>query len=137
MVVVAVLGLLAAIAIPSLVKAREGGLNARFMVDLRTATGAFTTYAMDTGRYPADRTPAQMPAGMESYLVKMDWTNVTSLGGLWDWDYQQFGCTAGVSVYQPTAESEQLQKIDQTIDDGELTTGSFRARANGYISVIE
>ena len=49
----------------------------------------------------------------------------------------QFGVKAGVSVYQPTAPHDQLQRLDAILDDGDLSTGSFRARAAGYIFIIE
>ncbi len=46
----------------------------------------------------------------------------TRAGGAWDWDYQQDGCTASVSVDLLTASDAQLRDIDRTIDDGDLTT---------------
>jgi hypothetical protein len=74
---------------------------------------------------------------MEDYLWRFPWTSVNTLGGLWDWDYKQFGCTAGVSVYQPTAPRAQLEALDRIIDDGNLATGMFRERSAGFIAVIE
>ena len=137
MIVVAVIGLLAAVAIPNLTKARERARGARFMGDLRAARSAFELYAIEHLAYPPDKNPGIIPAGMDEYLQKMNWTGETSLGGLWDWDYKQFGCVAGVSVFQPTADNAQMIEIDKTIDDGDLSTGSFRSRAAGYISIIE
>ena len=46
----------------------------------------------------------------------------TRAGGAWDWDYQQDGCTASVSVDVLTASDAQLRDIVRTIDDGDLTT---------------
>jgi prepilin-type N-terminal cleavage/methylation domain-containing protein len=137
MIVVAVIGLLAAITVPNLVRAREDAQNGVYASDLRVATGAFQEYAVINGAYPGDRTPSQIPAGMEDYLVNIDWTERNSLGGRWDWDAQVFGVTAGVSVYQPRASEEQLKRLDRLIDDGNLASGQFRQRAGGYISVIE
>lgn len=137
MIVVATVSLLATIAVPNFLKARVSAQNGRYVVDLRAACGAFMTFAIENNRYPADTTPGIVPTGMADYLSRMNWTGETSLGGRWDWDYQQFGCRAGVSVYQPTAPVSQLQKIDQLIDDGNLGSGSFRSRASGYISIIE
>ena len=59
----------------------------------------------------------------------------TPLGGVWDWDYQQGGITAMISVWQPSASDEQLLDIDRTIDDGNLGTGIFR-KANNKASYI-
>ncbi len=138
MIVVAVIGLLAAIAVPAYAKARTNAQNACFIADLRTAKHAFIQYSFDhRGRYPPDVTPAVIPAGMAEYLGRFPWTQTTTIGGYWDWDNGQFGTQAGVSVYQPTAPLEQLRLIDQIIDDGDLSTGTFRARAAGYISIME
>ena len=40
---------------------------------------------------------------MSGEFAAAKWTAATSVGGQWDWDYQQFGFTAGISVYRPTA----------------------------------
>ena len=137
MIVASVIGLLAAIAVPNFIMARESAQNGRFIGDLRMARGAFQMFNMDTGRYPVDQLPAIMPGGMDQYLARMQWAGATSIGGQWDWDYQQFGFVAGVSVYQPSVPATQLAKIDRQIDDGNFNTGSFRSRAAGYISVLE
>lgn len=137
MIVVAILGLLLAMALPGFIRARENAQNSRFAADLRVACDAFTEYALNEGHYPADRTPGQMPDGMEEWLARMHWTRTTPIGGQWDWDYQQFGTQAGVSVYQPTARTAQLQRLDALIDDGDLSSGFFHQRSGGYIQVLE
>ena len=137
MVVVAVIGLLAAMAMAGFKRAGENARNSRYASDLEVARTAFIEYSFIHGRYPPDVTPGIMPTGMSESLARMKWAKETSLGGRWDWDYRQFGVTAGVSVYRPSANREQLQRLDQLIDDGNLNTGGFRARADGYISVIE
>jgi prepilin-type N-terminal cleavage/methylation domain-containing protein len=137
MVVVVVLGVLVAIAIPAFAKCRTGAQNAQFIGDVRTAKSDFVQFCLEQGNYPPDVTPAIVPAGMGPYLGHFPWTAPNSLGGLWDWDYRQFGCVAGVSVYQPLVPVEQMQQIDKIIDDGDLNTGDFRQRSGGFISVIE
>jgi prepilin-type N-terminal cleavage/methylation domain-containing protein len=137
MIVVAIIGLLATLAIPSFVKARENSTNARYASDLRVACDAFTMYAADTGNYPPDVGPGQMPQGMSSYLQKMDWGGTTPLGGKWDWD--NWGYVKGVSVNGATASFQQLTKLDALIDDGDLQAGNFRDRGGGstYISILD
>jgi prepilin-type N-terminal cleavage/methylation domain-containing protein len=137
MVVVAIIGLLTAIALPAVLRVRETAINSRYAGDIRVATTAFIQYSIDFGHYPPDTTPSVMPTGMDEYLKKVQWTKVDVFGGQWDWDYKQFGITAGVSTYQPTAPTSQLQRYDAMIDDGDLNTGLFRSRSSGYISVIE
>ena len=137
MIVVAVVGLLAAIAIPSYVRAREHSLNVRFAADLQVAKGAFTEYSVDHGKYPPDTQPGVVPDGMADYLRRMEWTKPTTIGGQWDWDNGQFGFKAGVSVYRSTASTAQMVLVDKSIDDGNLATGDFRSRSDGYIGIIE
>jgi general secretion pathway protein G len=138
MVVVLIIGLLAAIALPNFVRASQNAQNSRFASDLRVATEAFMQYNLDTRRYPLDRNPGIVPPEMAGYLARrIEWTKRTPIGGQWDWDYGVFGVRAGVSVYQPTASSSQLRRLDRMIDDGNLATGQFRARASGYISIVE
>lgn len=111
--------------------------NGAYLSDLRVATGAFQEYAIIHGAYPDDKTPGQMPEGMDAYLARMRWTERNSLGGQWDWDFDVFGVTAGVSVYRPRASEAQLLRLDRVLDDGDLPAGDFRRRASGYIAVIE
>ena len=137
MIVVAVIGLLAAIAIPSYVRARERSLNVRFAADLQAAKAAFIEYSADNGKYPPDTMPGVVPDRMADYLRRIAWTQPTTIGGQWDWDNSLFGFKAGVSVYSPTASIDRMLRIDQMIDDGNLATGDFQSRANGYIGIIE
>ena len=61
----------------------------------------------------------------------------TRAGGVWDWDYQQEGGTASVSVDLLTASDAQLRNIDRTIDDGDLTTGLLRKIGSKAGFIIE
>jgi len=137
MIVVAVIGLLAAIALPSFARARERSVNVRFAADLQVAKAAFTEYSMEHGDYPPDTMPGEMPEGMADYLRRIAWTKATAIGGQWDWDRGTFGFKGGVSVYHPTASNDQMLQVDNTIDDGNLATGEFRSRSEGYIGIIE
>jgi prepilin-type N-terminal cleavage/methylation domain-containing protein len=137
MIVVAIIGLLAVIAIPAYSRMRENAGNGRYLADIKVATSSFIQYCTETGRYPGDMQPGEIPDGMDDYLVRMRWTETTSLGGRWDWDYQQFGCKAGVSVHSPKASSSQLRRLDKIVDDGNLATGNYRERTGGYMAVIE
>lgn len=137
MVVVAVIGLLAAIAIPNFLRARGNAANARYSSDVNVVASAFIEYSFDHAHYPPDTTPGVMPDGMADYLLKVHWDKPDALGGKWDWDNNQFGVKVGVSTYEPTASQVQLQRYDALVDDGDLATGNFHKRTSGYITVIE
>lgn len=138
MVVVLIIGLLAALGMFSYTRARESAQNNAFIGNIRVFQQAFILYALDhKGQYPADVTPAVVPAGMDQYFKPSLWTSITPVGGKWDWDNGQFGIKAGVSVYQPTAKVNQMKEIDRILDDGDLATGNLRRRSSGYIYIIE
>lgn len=137
MIVVAIIALLTVVAIPWFQRYRRDTLNSRFANDLRIACHAIRHYNIKTSQYPPDRTPRQVPQGMAGYLAGMEWSARTPIGGWWDWDYRQFGCTAGVSVYRPDRTDEEMAEIDRLTDDGDLATGDFRKRNQGYIFIIE
>jgi prepilin-type N-terminal cleavage/methylation domain-containing protein len=131
MIVVMIIALLAVIALPSFLRARQQAQNAKFINALRIATGAFEMYNMEHSAYPPDVNRGVVPPGMALYFgPTMQWNRPTPIGGEWDWDYNQFGFTAGVSVVGSAASIEQLTEIDQRIDDGDLSTGRFQDTAS-------
>jgi len=138
--VAAIIGLLAAIAVPWFVKARTTSEDAAFVNDLRVATSGFVTYSVANASYPPDAGPGVMPTGMDAFFSRrLRWTQPTPIGGQWEWDYEAYGYKAAVSVYQPIRTPAQMLDIDKKIDDGDLTTGSFRVRpgGSGYLYVVE
>jgi len=137
MIVVAIIGLLAAFGIPNMLQAGQETRASRFAREIQNAGHAFVQYAFDHGKYPADKNPASMPSGMAEYLDGFPWSDETVIGGYWDWDFNVFGVTAGVSVKSPAWSSELMVEIDEKMDDGNLSTGQFRQRSGGYIYILE
>jgi prepilin-type N-terminal cleavage/methylation domain-containing protein len=137
MIVVSIIGILAAVGMRSFIQARKSATHNQFVAELRVAYDAFAMYSVEHGKYPPDTTPSVIPAGMSTYLTRMRWTEKTPIGGQWDWDNGQFGSKAGVSVYMPPVLDEEMREIDALIDDGNLNTGAFQKRANGFIYIME
>lgn len=137
MIVAAILGLLAALALPAVLQAGNKTRARRFAREIQAAGHAFVQYAADQGDYPPDKSPAVIPDGMAGYLKGFLWTSDTVIGGQWDWDYQQFGVHAGVSVFMPDWGDEQMTEVDKVMDDGNLSTGQFLKRSQGYMYVLE
>ena len=81
MIAVGIIGLLAAIALPSLRKSRNNAQNAKFINDLRVAKDAVELYATLTGRYPTNEPPGIMPNVLSEYLPRFNWSLPTSIGG--------------------------------------------------------
>jgi type IV pilus assembly protein PilA len=143
MIVVAIIALLAALALPTFLRAKESSQNAKFVNALRTASGAIEMYVGEhNGQYPADANRGVVPNGLATYLdATFDWTKPTPIGGQWDWDFNVFGVTAAVSVVGPTAQQAQLLSIDRAFDDGDLSSGIFQsltaAGNTRYIDIVE
>lgn len=129
MIVVAILADLVLIALPGFLRARRQAQNSRFASDLRLMSSAFEMYAADNNRYPADAALGVLPPGMETYIHGVNWTAVNTIGGRWDWDFNQGYARAAVCV-ETTTDHDTLQMvaIDNLIDNGVLATGAFRER---------
>lgn len=140
MIVVAIIALLAAIALPGFLRARERSQNTKFINALRIASDAVTMYAIENnGRYPADVNRGVVPPGMETYLdPSIDWTGVTPIGGRWDWDFDRPGAKAAVSVVGSAASATRMRDIDTAWDDGNLNSGRFReTEEDRYADIVE
>jgi len=137
MVVVVIIGLLAAMAIPAFQRVRLSAKNKRYINDARQIRDAAERYALENGGFPPNGIGG-LHANLRGYVPDSIFAATsTPLGGVWDWDYQQDGFTASISVYLFTASDAQLRDIDRTIDDGDLTTGLFRKMGSKAIFIIQ
>lgn len=137
MIVVMIIGILAAMAGVAFKHTRERAIATRIGNDLRVFADAFQTYSLERGSYPADVGPATVPSGMEEYLNTSLFTSTTPAGGSYDWDKGVFGITAAVSVMGVTVGPGILLKIDEIFDDGNLGSGNIRSRSGGLLYIIE
>ncbi|HAV62852.1 MAG TPA: hypothetical protein DCY13_10855 [Verrucomicrobiales bacterium] len=137
MIVVAVIGLLAAIALPNFIKARTNTQATIMFADMKTAATAFEVYAAENSAYPPSSAPGAVPTGMEPYLGKFKWSHPTTLGGMWSWDHLRFGFIAAVSITGHRGTEVQMLELDQRVDDGSAESGLFRQRPDGHAYLIE
>jgi type IV pilus assembly protein PilA len=137
MVVVVIIGLLAAVALPAFQRVRRRAVAARFVNDVRQIRDGATRYAMEQGGFPPNGVLGWHPNLRDYVPASLFQATTTPLGGVWDWDYQQNGITAAISVYQFTATDELLREVDRTLDDGDLSTGLFRRIGSKAVLIIE
>ena len=137
MIVVVIIGLLATMAIPAFKRVIRRQQNSQVVNDLRVFSQAFETYSTMNGKWPANVGPGVIPAGMGvGWLKKGVWQAKTPIGGQWNWDYNNVGITAGISISSYTCTNSQLLEIDKLIDDGDLTTGAFQRTGGSRVTMI-
>ena len=136
MVVVVIVGILATIAIPYIRRVRESAQNGYLINNWRVFAEGFEQYAQESGSYPPDVNRGVIPTGMDVHLSNTNWTQVTPVGGNWDWDVGVYGFTAGISIVDTNLAVIQMQRLDATFDDGDLSTGLFRRVASSRYSYI-
>lgn len=134
---VAVIGLLAAIAMPNFVRARKVSQGVRVANDLRVFANAFATYSFELGQYPPDSHEA-LPVAPKigEYIDEGRFNTPTVLGGRYNWDGPDQYSYAGVSVSGASISTADLQQVDKTVDDGNLSTGNYRRTSNGRFTYI-
>ena len=120
MVVVVIIGLLAAIAIPAFQRVRERSIASRYINDFRQFESAFKRYATENGQWPPAGGVGTIPTGMTGYLPE-SFTSSSPMGG----NYQWSGPSSYVVLRNSQATDALMQVVDAALDDGDLAAGEF------------
>jgi len=146
MAVIAILGILSAIAIPNYIKYRRKGQLAEIAANLSAFEKGFIAFALEHGGFPDDCHTDNGPFGLPDELdgvsntqivkyIRTDaWVKPTPLGGRYNWEgpdtyWDAFGYV-GISIDEGTAPQETFRLLDGLIDDGDLSSGKFRLTPN-------
>ena len=130
MIVVVIIGLLAALALPAFQRVRQRSLATRIANDFRQFSSAFQRYALEYGTWPAATvidgdTPSDMPTG----YLPVGWSQTSPMGGGYTWS----GNSSRIRLKNTNATDEVMQQVDAILDDGDLATGKFsRMTTGGY-----
>ena len=136
MIVVVIIGLLAAMALPAFKRVQQSAQTNRAVNDFRVFTQAFETYATQNGTWPPNAGTGVVPTGMSGDFKTSVWAGATSIGGRWNWDRNLGSVIAGVSIVNFTATDAQLALIDAKLDDGDLSTGHFQKVSGTRVTYI-
>ncbi len=83
LIVVAIIGILAAIAVPNFLNAQSRALVSRTYADIRTLTTAFNAYSVDNaGRYPPDFNCGVLPDPKESCTYNLLTTPISYISSI-------------------------------------------------------
>ena len=141
MIVVVIIGILAAMAYPAFQQVKIHSQASRIANDFRAFAGLFETYTLDNGVYPADASPGAIPPGMEDYIKSDTWTSMSPIGGSYDWIYNGVGGGSGyaaaVSITGYTTGDDPVEKLDEIMDDGSLGTGVIQQSGTTVVYIIE
>ena len=139
MVVIAIIGILAVIAIPNFISYRKKAKIVSVVANLKNFEKGFQAYAIDEGEFPNDSHMVlpDLPK-MEKYINPKVWGKTTPLGGTFNWEGQDSYPYAGIAIFEVTAPQQDLELLDSMLDDGDLTQGKFRQTPNGrYTYILE
>ena len=137
MIAVAVIALLASIAVPAAIRARNRSRAIDIANELRATGEAFQMYAQEKTVFPPSAAGfSTIPTGMSNYMPKKStWTSSPPGGGWWYfWNFNPFsiwGYNVFIGVYNPNFTTETSQQIDAALDDGDPNTGQIRVLNGG------
>ncbi len=139
LIVVVIIGVLAAIALPAFTRYMRNARAASFAADIRTLAGAGNQYALESGYWVEETNAGVYPTELEGYFSEQKYALGSSLGG--QWNFEQYGLgdfTSAVGVSGASESDEVFAIVDKRIDDGNLATGIFQKLGDkSYYYVIE
>ena len=137
MIVVSIIGLLAAIATPSFLRSRALARATKCANNLRMYVDALTQYNLENGEYPPQSISGLgvLPVGLEDYLDPDHYDGDTACGGQWRWlnaaaglfaPYYLIQIVDGAYAGKSSPDVELLREVDSIFDDGADAGGKFR-----------
>ena len=135
-IVLVVIGVIGAIAIPRMTRGSNQAAKHAFIRDLKVFVRAAELYKIETGSVlPAGITGSLPNRACAEYLVESPWTSGTPIGGQWDVETRDTGgVNHAIGVHfskSPRQSDEYMKAIDADLDDGDPDTGRFRRLASG------
>jgi prepilin-type N-terminal cleavage/methylation domain-containing protein len=147
-IVVTIIGLLAALAIPLFTVLTKRSRVSALANDLRTHGQAILTYAMTEDDFPADFASPTIPTYPDGKpVLGPAWKFASPVGGSYSWHYTNAGNPKGSSGFIQIAETSaapftvglsDVRKLDEKMDDGNLGSGYLQmagARIRYYVKV--
>lgn len=144
MVVVVIIGLLAAAGIPAFRRVTLRSKVTALENDLRQFSGAIQAYTLQNGRWPANGDPQVIPAELVNVLPS-NFIYRTPIGGVYKWNYDVSadGITAKAALIVESAtgnpvsdDEEMLTMLDKQMDDGNLETGTIQVGSTFSLVLI-
>jgi prepilin-type N-terminal cleavage/methylation domain-containing protein len=137
MIVVVLVGVLAALALPLHHRLTTRAKMSRFQNELRVASQALEVYTMQNGDWPPDG-GGGWPESLLDYLPSPNrWDQPTPVGGYWSWSRGADGVHAALRVSGHTGGEAFALELDRLIDDGNLTAGLLRGTPDQLLYILQ
>ena len=137
MIVVAIIGLLASLALPAFQQARLNSQATAIANDFRVFSAAFEQYVMSSGNYPPpDWAQGAYPVGMEDDWLPPGWVQASPVGGYYVF-HDANDISPLVLLAQNNISNDVMVRVDEILDDGDLATGSVRGDGSSLDYTLE
>ncbi len=141
MVVVVIVGILAVMLVAGFRHIRETTQNSRLLNDFRIFEYGFLNYNMTHGIWPDSPGPGILPPQMLDLIKRNDFEGNNYVKGIWVWEGpgSSGDFVAAITLANPDVTAEQMTKVDERLDDGNLSSGRFRANLTpgSYTLIIQ
>jgi len=139
LIVVVILGVLAAVVVPSFANATEPARQSTFVTNMKSFADAVQIHRARNGSYPDDGVSGELPPDLEELINPDEWEGVTPIGGVWD--TEDVAGDYGIGIhFDGTGETRDIAymtEIDELFDDGDLSTGIFQnTQADRYYLLL-
>ncbi len=124
--VVVILGIIVAIAIPRVSGANQNALVNAAATDFRQLELALRMYHADHGAFPPNQPYGDHPPELKLYYPEDRWDTGPALGGVWDWNPSYGPLQPNISMFNFEHDTDLLQRFDDRFDDERLTTGAVQ-----------
>ncbi|MFI4916631.1 MAG: type II secretion system protein [Phycisphaerales bacterium JB060] len=143
LIVVVILGVLAAIVMPQAANAMGNTRQTAFVREIQLFTDAAVIHRSQTGTWIGDGGSGTIPDGFEDYIDPASWENGTPIDG--DWDSEagaDYDVTLAIGVHFQEASTRKdaayMTQVDALFDDGDLATGGFQQfAADRFYFIVE
>ncbi|MEM9065790.1 MAG: prepilin-type N-terminal cleavage/methylation domain-containing protein [Planctomycetota bacterium] len=141
LIVVVILGILAAIVVPQFASASDDARVSAFATSILSMDRAIRLYQGKYAEYPGDPSSGDLPAGLDEFIAAEDYENGTPLGGVWDIEVEYGGitgtrCLVGAAEGAIAIDDDLMLRVDAVIDDGVDSTGAFQQSGTRYYWVV-
>lgn len=127
MIVVVIIGILIALAIPGMKKVRQNTQASAILNNFRVFGGAFQNYNLAEGVWPATHVDqGSMPGELDGYMNEDDWINGCPINGYYTFNDPGDGTSVIISLVAANMDVSLQRRIDNDMDDGVLTSGIIR-----------